>query len=149
MTIAELRDKLKLRATGEEDIQNVLGRLKEMRALNDRQFADSYAATRRDGAGHGKARVLRDLASRKVPRLVAENAVAEAYQDVDETDHAVAFLRRKVRTSDPEVYFADPKNLQSAFRKLRYNGFSVNAAMKALRQYSTSAAELEDLPEDE
>jgi SOS response regulatory protein OraA/RecX len=120
-----------------------------MHVLNDKTFADSYTAVRRDGPGLGKGRVLRELATRKVPRLVAEAAVVQAYQDVDEVDHAVAFLKRKLRIADPAAHFKDPKHLQSAYRKLRYNGFSSNATVKALRQFSTSADALEDTPEDD
>jgi SOS response regulatory protein OraA/RecX len=116
--------------------------------VNDRTFADSYTAVRRDGAGFGKARVLRELANRKVPRLVAEAAVAEAYEAVDEVAHAIAFLERKVRVTDRAEYFRNPKHLQSAFRKLRYNGFSANAAVRALRMWSAEADSLEDAAED-
>jgi SOS response regulatory protein OraA/RecX len=148
MTIGELRKKLAGRALLASDVDDVLSRLKEMRILNDRQFADTYSAVRRDGNGFGKARVLRELATRQVPKTVAEEAVTAAYSEVDEVEHAISFLKRKVRVTDPAAHFRDPKHVQSAFRKLRYNGFSSNAAIKALRQWSAAADELEDVPED-
>ena len=140
LTIAELKRKLTAKAAFEADVAETLSKLKEMRVLNDRQYADSFATARRDGAGFGKQRVLRELAAKQVPKTVAETAVAEAYAEVDEVDHAVSFLKRKVRSTD----FSDPKHLQSAFRKLRYNGFSTTAAVKALKQFSANADELED-----
>lgn len=148
LTIGELQKKLASRASLPADVDDVLSRLKQAHILNDRTFADTYSAVRRDGAGFGKARVLRELAHRQVPRLVAEAAVKDAYSEVDEVTHAVAFLKRKLRIADPAAHFADPKHLQSAFRKLRYNGFSSNAAVKALRQWSANADELFDEPED-
>lgn len=148
LTIGELQKKLAARAENAADIDNVLSRLKQAHILNDRAFADTYSAVRRDGAGFGKARVLRELANRKVPRGVAEVAVQQAYEGVDEVEHAVAFLRRKLRIADPAEYFRDPKHLQSAFRKLRYNGFSSQATVKALRQWSSDADALEDVPEE-
>lgn len=148
LTIGELQKKLAARAAVPADVDDVLSRLKQMHVVNDRTFADSYTAVRRDGAGFGKARVLRELAHRKVPKLVAEAAVTQAYQEVDEAEHALAFLRRKLRIADPAEYFRDPKHLQSAFRKLRYNGFSSSATVKALRQFSAAADALEDVPEE-
>lgn len=148
LTIGELQKKLAARAAVAADVENVLTRLKEAHILNDRALAESYTAVRRDGAGFGKARVLRELAHRKVPRVVAEEAVSQAYEGVDEVEHALAFLRRKLRIADPAEYFREPKHLQSAFRKLRYNGFSAQSAVKALRQWSKDADGLEDTPED-
>ena len=148
MTIGELQKKLLGRAEIAADVDDVLSRLKQLHVVNDRTFADSYSAVRRDGRGFGKQRVLRELAVRKVPRLVAEAAVTQAYSQVDEVEHAVAFLKRKLRIADPAEYFRDPKHLQSAFRKLRYNGFSSGATVKALRQWSSEADALEDAPEE-
>ena len=148
LTIGELQKKLAARALLPADVVDVLSRLKQLHVVNDRVFADSYTTARRDGSGFGKARVLRELAHRQVPRLVAEAAVTTAYQDVDEVGHAVAFLKRKLRMADPAEHLRDPKHLQSAYRKLRYNGFSSNAAVKALRQFSAAADALEDEPEE-
>ncbi|HEU0121246.1 MAG TPA: RecX family transcriptional regulator [Bryobacteraceae bacterium] len=149
LTIGELREKLAGRAAEATDVEDVLSRLKQVRVLNDRQFADSYSAVRRDGSGFGKGRVLRELANRKVPKLVAEEAVSAAYAEVDEVDHAIAFLKRKLRITDPAEYFREPKHVQSAFRKLRYNGFSSNAAVKALRQWSSDVEAMQDEPGDD
>jgi len=148
LTIGELQKKLSTRAAVATDVDDVLSRLKQMHVVNDRKFADTFTAVRRDGPGFGQARVLRELAHRKVPKLVAEAAVKEAYQEVDEVDHALAFLKRKLRIADPAEYFREPKHLQSAYRKLRYNGFSSNAAVKALRQWSAEADSLEDIADD-
>ena len=147
-SIGELQKKLAGRAEIAADVDDVLSRLKQLHVLNDRTFADSYSAVRRDGKGFGKARVLRELANRRVPKLVAEAAVTQAYSEIDEVEHAVAFLKRKLRIADPAEYFKDPKHLQSAFQKLRYNGFSSNATVKALRQWSSEADGLEDAPEE-
>jgi regulatory protein len=149
LTIGQLKEKLAARAAQPADIEETLSRLKELHILNDRKFADSFSVSRRDGANLGRARVLRELAARKVPRKVAEDAVTQAYQDVDESAHAEAFLRRKLRVADPAAHLADPKHLQSAFRKLRYNGFSTDASLKALRRFSSRAAGLEFFEETE
>ena len=60
----ELRDKLRRRGR-EEDVEAVMASLKEAGYLDDRQFAENYAATRLQN--HlGKMRVIRDLRQRRV-----------------------------------------------------------------------------------
>lgn len=149
LTIGQLREKLTARAAHPPDMEETISRLKQLHILNDRKFADSFSTSRRDGANFGQGRVLRELAARKVPKKVAEDAVAQAYESVDEVEHALAFLRRKLRMADPAAHLADPKKLQSAFRKLRYNGFSTDAAVKALRRFSALAGELEMIEEED
>lgn len=147
LTIGQLREKLAARAAVDADIDDVLGRLKEMRVLNDRTYADSFSAARRDGNKFGKARVLRELAVRQVPRGVAETAVREAYAGVDEVEHALEFLRRKLRIRSVED-LEDPKKLRAAYRRLRYNGFASAPAIAALKRFTAMAEELEGEPEE-
>lgn len=149
MTVAEVRKKLDARATDPTEVPGIITRLTEARLLSDERFAESFTAARRDLRLFGQQRVQRELAQRQVPKAVAETAIRSAYEEVDEASLALEFLQRKIRVPDPAKYFQDPKHLQSAFRKLRYAGFSGTASIKALRNYSTYAEELEELPEDE
>lgn len=68
LTVTELREKLKRRAADPEDVEQVLGRLKDAGYLNDQRFSASYASWRRDEGGFGKTRVMRDLMARRVAR---------------------------------------------------------------------------------
>jgi len=143
-TVAELKKKLEARAEDPTEIPGILARLEESRLLNDERFAESYAQGRRDLRLFGPQRVRRELAQRQIPQAVAEASLAEAYGAVDEVALALAHLERKIRVPDPAAHFKDPKNLQSAFRKLVYAGFSPGAASKALKKFSANAVELED-----
>ncbi len=143
-TVAELKKKLEARAEDPTEIPGILARLEESRLLNDERFAESYAQGRRDLRLFGPQRVRRELAQRQIPQAVAEASLAEAYGAVDEVALALAHLERKIRIPDPAAHFKDPKNLQSAFRKLVYAGFSPGAASKALKKFSANAVELED-----
>ncbi len=58
----ELRDKLRRRAQNNEDVDAVLAKLKDSGYLNDRHFAENYAAARLQNQGLGKMRVLAGLA---------------------------------------------------------------------------------------
>ncbi|MEZ5355895.1 MAG: RecX family transcriptional regulator [Bryobacteraceae bacterium] len=147
LSAGELRERLNRRAITPDDVAGVMARLAEYGYLNDDRFAESYANWRRDSQGLGRQRVLRDLRTRRVAPAVAEKAVEQAYSATDETALIEQFLARKFRGKALPAYLAEPKNLASAFRKLRYAGFSSSASIAALRRYSEQATELEDDPD--
>ena len=143
LSIGELKQKLRLRAENEADVDPVLSLLKQAGALNDRVFADSYATARRSNQGFGESRVLRDLMIRKVPSTVAKEAVRGAYEDTDESDLIGQFLERKYRGKDLAVFLKEEKNLASAFRRLRTAGFNSSKSIQVLKRYASRAEELE------
>jgi regulatory protein len=116
--------------------------LKDSGLLNDQRFADSYAAARLENQGFGKMRVLRDLRQRRVTANVAEQAVQQVFQDTDEVQLVEQYLARKFRGKDLPAHFSEPKNVMSAFRRLRNAGFSSGAAIRVLKRYAAQADEL-------
>jgi regulatory protein len=152
---SELRTRLVRRAMVKEDVEVVLAYFKELGYLNDQKFAGLFADWRRDNQGLGQARVFRDLMSRKVAPSVAKEAVAEAYKEVDEIALIEGFLRRKYRGKDLSVVLAEPKNMSSAFRKLRLAGFGSSNSIKVLKQFAAGeraeeiAEGLESLEDEE
>ncbi|MEO7144053.1 MAG: regulatory protein RecX [Bryobacteraceae bacterium] len=145
LSIGELRDKLGRRAEKPDDIDPVLARMKELGYLNDVRFADAYAAARLENQGFGRMRVLRDLRQRRVAPVVAERAVEQVFQDTDEAALIEEFLRRKFRGTDLPRAMKDEKKLASAYRRLRYAGFSSGASIRVLKRYAARAEELETL----
>lgn len=146
-SIAEMRTKLKLRAALPEDIEPTIARLEEAGFLNDRRFATSFADVRKQSGVVGKQRVLRDLAVKRVPSEMAAQITTEAYAGTDEMELVTGFIERKFRGKDLPVYLAEPKNLNSAYRRLRMAGFSSQVSIRALKKFSI-AAELLDSLED-
>ena len=144
LTIGELKQKLRLRAQVEADIDSVLSVLKQAGALNDRKFADSYATARKSNQGFGQHRVLRDLMVKKVPSTVAKEAVREVYENTDETELIAQFLERKYRGKDLKVFLEEEKNLASAYRRLRTAGYSSSNSIKVLKRYASRADEIEE-----
>jgi len=142
---SELREKLRRRAERSEDVDAVLLRLKEYGYLDDRRFAAEYASRRLDSQGFGRARVLRDLQQKKITRGVAEQAVREAFRDTNETELAENFLRRKFRNVLLRDFLAEPRNLASAFRKLRLAGFSSGTVLHVLKNYAREPELLDSL----
>ena len=145
----ELRDKLRRRANRAGDVTTVLKRLREYGYLDDRKFAETFASARLDNQGLGKARVLRDLQRKRVPRAVAEQAVGDVFEGTDEIGLIEAYLKRKLRRTDLPAYLSTPKNLAAAYRRLRYAGFSADNSIRVLKRYSRQAEQLDGAEEDE
>jgi regulatory protein len=133
----ELRRKLVQKAELASDVEDIISRLREYGYLNDRRFAESYAGFRLENQGLGKSRVLRDLRQRKVSSGLAEGAVSQIYQNVDEMQLIESFIRRKFhpKTPLPEA-LQDPRQLASAYRKLIRAGFSSSNVIQALKRIS-------------
>jgi regulatory protein len=148
LSTGELRTKLQRRAADPADVERSLTRLREYYVLDDAKFAEGYATARRDSGAFGKMRVMRDLRQRRVSATVAEKAVTEAFEDVDEAAAIKQWLERKYRNVTLAEYLKDEKHLSSAYRKLRYAGFSSGGAIRALKLYASRADDLEDTPEE-
>jgi regulatory protein len=143
LTVSELREKLTKRAETPSDVEGLLAKLKEYGYLNDDQFAETFASARRDNQGFGKRRVLQDLRHRRVAPTVAEKAVQQTFEGVDETAMIEQFLERKYRGKNLGQFLQEQKNLASAFRRLQYAGFSPGAAIQVLKRYAAEADQLE------
>lgn len=144
----ELREKLLRRAERAEEVAAVLARLKEDGYLNDRKFAEAFSTARLENEKLGRMRVLADLRKRRVAPAVAEKAVTEAYRDTDETALIEEYIRRKFRGKQLETWLAEPKNLASAYRRLRGAGFSSGNSIRVLKRFAAQAELLESM-EDE
>ena len=148
LSAGELRSKLERKAADLDDVAPALARLREYGFVDDAKFAEGFATARRDSGTVGSMRVLRDLRQRRVSANVAEKAVTEAFVDVNEADAVSQWLARKYRSVNLGEYLQDEKHLASAYRKLRYAGFSSSIAIRVLKKYASRADELEDAPEE-
>jgi regulatory protein len=144
----ELRTKLATRAETAAVLNEVMAKLKEYEIVDDKKFAELYAASRRDNERFGKLRILRELKARKVPQAVAERAVAKIFSHVDEEALATQHLERKYRGSNLTEFLQEESRLASAFRRLRRAGFSTSSSIAVLKRFSSRASELESLPEE-
>ncbi len=152
-SLGELRDKLRRRSEKPEDVDEVMVKLKESGYLNDRKYAEGFATARLQNEGHGRMRVMRDLRQHRVAPKLAEQVIEQTFRETDETQLMEAYLERKYRSKVLSTFLSDDKNLASAFRRLRYAGFSASTAIKVLKRYAQAADELESVdiaePEDD
>jgi regulatory protein len=126
--------------------------LKESGYLDDRRFAENYATARLENEGLGKMRVLRDLRQRRVAPALAEQVTERTYQGAEEADLIEQFLRRKYRGKQLKAFLSEEKNLASAYRRLRYAGFSSGQSIRVLKRFANQpealdALESEDAPD--
>src|SRR5689334_14071551 len=133
----ELRVKLQRKAEKQSDVDTTLARLKEFKYLDDRKFAESFAAARLENQKFGKNRVLRDLRGRRVAPAVAERTVAKVYQQTDETALIEDFVRRHYRSASRDNLFKGEKELASAYRKLLRAGFSSGNIVRVLKRFAS------------
>jgi regulatory protein len=133
-SVAEMKRLLRQRVGGQEGgealIESVIGRLKELRYLNDSQYAAAYSAFRRDNEKFGRQRVITDLKGRGVHGEVIDKAVGEAYEGVNEEKLARDYLRRK-RLPKP----TSQKEAARVFRTLMRAGFRTKTAVAILKKW--------------
>jgi regulatory protein len=147
----ELREKLRRRAANADDVEPMLGRLKEYGYLDDRRYAESYAAARLSNDKLGSARVERDLRQRRVAPALAKKSVSQAYQDVKEEDLIEDWVRRKYRLAPKETLFQEEKDVAAAYRRLLRAGFRGGDIVRVLKRFARHPELIEEIevPEEE
>ena len=148
-TASELRAKLYRRAERPEDVDATLAKLKEYGMLDDSRFAVTFATSRLENRGFGKARALRDLRQRRVAPALAEKAVAQVYAESDEIALIEDYIRKKYRSASRETLFREDKDLASAFRRLRLAGFGPGRIVQVLKRFANNPDLLDGLDEPE
>jgi regulatory protein len=150
-SIGELREKLRRRAERASDVDGILARLKDHGYLDDRRFAEGFAAARLSNERFGRTRVLQDLRHRRVAPGLAEQTVQKVYQEVDEEALIEEWIRRKYRLAEREGLFQEDKDLAAAYRRLLRAGFRTGEIVKVLKRFAKNPDLLDSFepPEEE
>ncbi|MBM3776220.1 MAG: regulatory protein RecX [Acidobacteria bacterium] len=133
-TSAEIRSKLRRRAGRAQDVEAVLGRLRNAGYLDEHGFAESFAAARLENQHHGRMRVLQDLRRRGVAPALAAASVEKAYRETDELALIEDFIRRRLKPE--EGAFRERKDFAAAYRKLLRAGFSSSNSLAVLKKFA-------------
>ncbi len=141
----ELRQKLRLRAISAEDVDDVLARMKELGYLDDRKYAEGFAAARLSGEKFGRARVIQDLRQRRVAPALAETTVSKVYEHVDESAMIEDWIRRKYRLTNRETLFQEDKDMAAAYRRLVRAGFRGGEIIRVLKRFARNPELLDSL----
>jgi regulatory protein len=132
----ELREKLRLRAANAADVDQALARLKDLGYLNDKRFAEGFAAARLSNEKLGGMRVIQDLRRRRVAPSLAETTVRKTYEGVDETALIEDWIRRKYRMTPRQGLFSGEKDLGAAYRRLARAGFRSGEIIRVLKRFA-------------
>jgi regulatory protein len=150
-SIGELREKLRRRADKAGDVDGVIARLKDHGYLDDRRYAEGFAASRLSNEKLGRARVIQDLRQHRVAPALAESTVRKVYESVDEQGLIEDWIRRKYRLAPREGLFQEDKDLAAAYRRLLRAGFRTGEIVRALKRFAKNPDLLDDWepPEEE
>jgi regulatory protein len=136
-TVRDLRRLMKPRAeegeAGEQAMDAVVARLKELNYLSDTRFATDYTRLRKENEKFGRRRVQQDLAQKGVHKDLVAATLAKAYDDVDEVGLAREYIARK-RMKQPSGVDAK-KHTVRVIGVLMRAGFSSSAIFKVLREW--------------
>ena len=143
----DLRQRLRERALpgdeGAEAIAAVVAKLKELGYLSDERFAADYTRLRQENEKLGRRRVQQGLMQKGIAAPLANHALAQQYDEVNEAALARQYIERK-RLQKPE---GDPaqKQKQTArlMRRLLAAGFSSRAVWTVLRSWGAEVEEVD------
>jgi regulatory protein len=145
----DLKSKLRMRAANAADADGAIDRLKDIGYLDDRRFAEGYAAARVENEGFGRMRVLNDLRARRVSGDMAEKAVEHAIGERSEAELIDAFMERRMHSVFAGGKIDDEKKLAAAYRKLRRAGFTSGPILAALKRIAARPEAIEEPLEEE
>ena len=127
----QLRARLTRRKLDPDDIDIAISRLKADGTLNDRRVALALARMESSIRRRGRARVVQKIRQAGINSDLAEDAVAEVFQDVDENELLEQALARRLRGASPRDL--DDRGRAKIVRALMAQGFRLEAILKRLR----------------
>jgi regulatory protein len=111
---AEIVDKLREKGFKDDVVGRVLADLERYGYINDRRFAEQWAASRVRGRGLGPRRIEQELKQKGISREMIREVLSETFPSEDEDAAAKKAAERKLRSM---------RNLEPAVRKRRLAGF--------------------------
>ncbi len=126
----QLRARLTRRQHDPDDIDQAIARLKEDRTLDDRRVARALARMESTIRHRGRTRVIQKIRQAGISSAIAEDAVREVFEDVDESDLLNRALERRLRGKTPREL--DEKARARIVRGLMAQGFSLESILRRL-----------------
>jgi regulatory protein len=126
----QLRARLTRRHHDAGDIDRAIARLKEDRTLDDRRVARALARMETSIKHRGRARVIQKIRHAGISAAIAEDAVNEVFEDVDENDLLDRALDRRLRGTLARDL--DERGRARIVRGLMAQGFRLEAILRKL-----------------
>ena len=128
---AQLRTRLKRREFEADAIDAAVTRLKDDRTLDDRRVALALARMESAIKHRGRARVIQKIRQTGIDSDIAEDAVREVFEEVDESALLDRALDRRLRGKAPKEL--DDKGRARIVRALVAQGFRLEAVLKKMK----------------
>ncbi|HXJ95979.1 MAG TPA: regulatory protein RecX [Terriglobia bacterium] len=129
-SVAELKQKLRLKRVTSKAIEETVTRLKKLGFLNDRKLAEQYASSLARNRAFGRFRVERELRARRVDPRSVEPALKAAFEEIDERGLLERVLDKKIGSLRLPLTRA---RLASLLAGLRRRGFRTEDIIRAVR----------------
>jgi regulatory protein len=139
LSTKQLRERLARKHFDERDIDRVVERLVNDRALDDRRVAFACARTQASTKGYGRRRVLQRVQQLGVSADIARLAVDDVFGEMDEVALLDAAIEKRLRGSP--VTGLDAKGKARLVRHLVARGFEPSQVYARLR---TGGADLDE-----
>lgn len=129
-SVAELRRALRRKFENESAVSGAIARLRELKFLDDREFAEQYAASLVRNRALGRARVARELKAKLIDYRHIDPALDQAFEETTERELLERVLDRKIRAL--RLPLTRPK-FYALCQSLARRGFRSDDIMKAVR----------------
>jgi regulatory protein len=126
----QLRARLTRRRHDPDDIDRAIARLKADRTLDDRRVARALARMETAIKHRGRARVIQKIRQAGISAALAEDAVKDVFEEVDENELLEKALARRLRGK--VIGGLDNRTRAKIVRGLMAQGFSLAAILKKL-----------------
>jgi len=128
----QVRDRLKRKEYGEDDIDAAVTRLREERAIDDARVAGAIARTETSIRRRGKLRVQMQIQRAGINKATAKQAVDDVFGAIDDDALIEASLQKRLRGRET---IADDREFQRLYRFLAGQGFESDKIVKVLRAH--------------
>ncbi len=127
---AQLRQRLTRRGHESSSIDAAVSQLTSESYLDDARVAGAIARTETSVKKRGRLRVLRKIQAAGIAAAIAEQAVADVFQDVDAHGLLVAALEKRLRGGRA---ITDEREFARLYRYLTGQGFESERVLELLR----------------
>ena len=131
LTTAQLRTRLLRKGFPEASVDEALTRLAATGALDDQRAARARARHDLNIRRQGRSRILRQVQALGVDSDTARDAVARAFEGVDEDRQIADAVTRRLRGAPPPT---DPKDVRRLQGWLIRQGFAPDRVLRLLRR---------------
>lgn len=130
-SIANFRNKLKLKEYSNHSIDVIINRLKESGYLDDGKFAIQYINFLKDKKKYGKIRIIQQLRKKGVNEQIINDSISQVEFDDEDLDDIIKLSQKKLRLISGKSI---EKQKQSILLFLKNKGYSYQVAINVINR---------------